>query len=149
MLEPDPAKRRDTFKQYISVNALEKRFATLYGLTAGADIRYAPIHESIEGLKKDIDKKLEKKTPKRIAVTVCALAAAAVLTGILITLGSRAAGKVVPVQTAVSEQIVDDFGLSIDFLDDITHEFLVILNISTFVFGYGFCQHLHRSDRSF
>ena len=108
MLEPDPAKRRDTFKQYISVNALEKRFAILYGLTAGSDIRYAPIHESIEGLKKDIDKKLEKKTPKRIAVTVCALAAAAVLTGILITLGSRAAGKVVPVQAAVSEQIVDD-----------------------------------------
>ena len=117
MLEQDPAGRKERYRQYIAINSVEKSFRRLFGLTAGGDEHFAPIHESIEGLKKDIDERLDKKnqarefffgTKKRIAVTICSLAAAAAVAGIAGFLGASAAGKVLPGQSHLQEQILDD-----------------------------------------
>ena len=54
MLEPDPAIRRGYFNNCLSVRELEKDFAKLYGLTAGDGAHFAPIHDRIDSLAKEV-----------------------------------------------------------------------------------------------
>ena len=54
MLEPDPIIRRGYFNNCLSVRELEKDFAKLYGLTAGDGAHFAPIHDRIDSLAKEV-----------------------------------------------------------------------------------------------
>ena len=54
MLEPDPVTRRESFKSCLSVRDLEKEFAILYGLTAGEDAHFAPVHEKLTAIEEEV-----------------------------------------------------------------------------------------------
>ena len=53
-LEPDPVIRRESFGNCLSVRELEKDFARLYGITAGDDVHFEPVHDRIAGLEAEV-----------------------------------------------------------------------------------------------
>lgn len=54
MIEPNPAIRRESFKSCLSVRELEKEFAVLYGLTAGDDVHFVPVHEKLTAVEDEL-----------------------------------------------------------------------------------------------
>ena len=112
-LNPDPSQRKKDFKNYISTNNLARRFAGLYGITAGDDKHFEPLHDRMDSVSENVIKQIKEEsedikatvkknshtaslfgTKKRKVLTFTAIAAAAVIIGFLIALGAGAAGKV-------------------------------------------------------
>ena len=54
MLEPDPVIRSQSYKSYLSVRDVEKTFAKLYGLTAGENHHFEPIHDRLAAVEKEL-----------------------------------------------------------------------------------------------
>ena len=127
-LEPDPVKRKKSFGSYLATKESEKQFSLLYGLTAGDNPHYRPIHGKLEELHNSLEESKEKQdellkknennhfkdfffgTKKRIALTVCILAAAASAAGIItaVTLNTARGVKNIQQQMASEESILDD-----------------------------------------
>lgn len=54
MLEPDPVLRQTYFKDCLAVRVIEKEFANLYGITAGDDVHFEPVHKRISVIEDEI-----------------------------------------------------------------------------------------------
>ena len=53
-LNPDTEQRKQSFRHYISIKAVLKEYAKLFGLTLGDNVHFGPIHREINEIKQSI-----------------------------------------------------------------------------------------------
>lgn len=57
-LQPSVDKRSVMFRHYIAINAVREQFSNLYGITAGGNIHFEPIHAAIKRMEESIKEDL-------------------------------------------------------------------------------------------